>query len=63
MTDGQTDRQTDRITIANMRLAVPAVARKNWEKIGEGFVEFSPQTDSILLFRPRTTVQNFMNIE
>ena len=28
-TDGQTDRQTDIITIANTRLAVPAVARKH----------------------------------
>jgi len=27
--DRRTDRQTDRITIANTRLAVPAVARKN----------------------------------
>jgi len=37
--------------------------KKNWGKIGEGAVRFSPQTNSILLFRPQTTVQNFMKIE
>jgi len=31
-TDRPTDRQTDRIAIANTRLAVPAVARKNGVK-------------------------------
>jgi len=36
---------------------------KNWGKIGEGVIGFLPQTNSILLFRPPTTVQNFMKIE
>jgi len=36
---------------------------KNWGKIGEGIIGFSPLTNSILLFRPRSTVQNFMKIE
>jgi len=35
---------------------------KNWGKMGEGVIGFSPQTNSILLFTPRTTVQNFMKI-
>ena len=33
---------------------------KNQGKIGEGVVRFLSQTNSILLFRPRITVQNFI---
>jgi len=36
---------------------------RKWGKIGEVVIGFSPQTNSILLFRPRTTAQNFMKIE
>jgi len=36
---------------------------KNWGKIGEGVVRFLSQTNLILLFEPRITVQNFIKIE
>jgi len=36
---------------------------KNWGKIGEGVITFLSQTNLILLFRPRITVQNFIKIE
>jgi len=31
---------------------------KNWGKIQEGVIGFSSQTNSILIFRPQTAVQN-----
>jgi len=36
---------------------------KNWSKTGEGVIGFLSQTNSILLFRPRITVQNVIKIE
>jgi len=36
---------------------------KNWGKIGEGVIRFLYQTNSILLYRLRITVQNFIKIE
>jgi len=36
---------------------------KKWGKIGERIIRFLSQTNSILLFGPRITVQNFMKIE
>jgi len=36
---------------------------KNWGKIEEGVIRFLSQTNSILLFKPRITVQNFIKIE
>jgi len=36
---------------------------ENWGKIGEGVIRFLSQTNSILLFRPQNTVQNFMKTE
>jgi len=36
---------------------------KNWGKIGEGVIRFLSQTNSILLFGPQITVQNFIKIE
>jgi len=36
---------------------------KNWGKIEEGVIGFLSQTNSILLFGPRITVQNFIEIE
>jgi len=33
---------------------------ENWGKIGEGVIRFLSQTNSILLFGPRITVQNFI---
>jgi len=35
----------------------------NWSKIGEGVIRFLSQTNSILLFGPRITMQNFIKIE
>jgi len=35
----------------------------NWGKIGEGVIIFLSQTNSIFLFGPRITVQNFIKIE
>jgi len=35
---------------------------KNWGKIGEGVIRFLSQRNSILLFGPRITVQNFITI-
>jgi len=37
--------------------------KNNWGKIGEGVIGFSPQRNSILLFRRRSTVQHFMKIK
>jgi len=36
---------------------------KHWDKIGEGVIRFLSQTNTILLFGPRITVQNFIKIE
>jgi len=36
---------------------------KNWGKIGEGVIRFLSQTNLILLFGPRITVQNFIKVE
>jgi len=36
---------------------------KNLGKIGEGVIRFLSQTNSILLFGPQITVQNFIKIE
>jgi len=36
---------------------------KNLRKIGEGVIRFLPETNSILLFGPQITVQNFIKIE
>jgi len=36
---------------------------KNWDKIGEKVIGFLSQTNSILLFGPQITVQNFIKIE
>jgi len=35
---------------------------KNWVKIGEGVIRFLSQTNSILLFGPQITEQNFIKI-
>jgi len=35
---------------------------KNWAKIGEGVFRFLSQTNLILLFGPRITVQNFIKL-
>jgi len=36
---------------------------KKYGKIGEGVIKFLSQTNLILLFGPRITVQNFIKIE
>jgi len=35
---------------------------KSWGKIREAVIGFSPQANSILLFRPQITVQNLIKI-
>jgi len=36
---------------------------KNWGKMGKGVIRFLSQTNSILLFRHRITMQNFIKME
>jgi len=37
--------------------------KKNWGEIREGVVRFLSRTNSILLFGPRITLQNFIKIK
>jgi len=39
------------------------ISKKNWGKIGEEVIRFLSQTNLILLFGSRITVQNFIKIE